>query len=76
MNWSRRGEKSAVIRSAGPGYFLATVILNSLVESGPSVGCPVTLTVKSPNEASAADLSVTVAAVSPCLMIGLEDSSE
>ena len=56
------------------GYFLATVSLNSLVASEPLVGCPVTLTVKSPNEASALAFRVTFAAVSPCLMIGLADS--
>ena len=54
---------------------MATVILNSFVASAPLVGCPVTLTVKSPSEASSVALSVTFASVSPCLMTGLAESS-
>src|ERR1700687_2761576 len=55
-------------------YFLSPVILNSLEASPPFVGCPVTLTAKSPSAASSAALTVSFTSVSPCLMTGLAGS--
>src|SRR5262249_7361366 len=55
-------------------YFLDMVSLRSLAASGPSFGCPITLTVKSPTAALSAALTVTLASLSPCLIVGLDGS--